>query len=99
LTDIALWKDIIQDNIPNAKFLYQEQTEAFKEITKYSNFPYFSTNLSQLEPQNHPTLNDDRVQIPITDSAAKMDFYASYLKEQKNVLNQLSSKLILLGFR
>lgn len=83
LTDIALWKNIIQDNIPNAKFLYQEQTDAFKEITKYSNFPYFSTNLSQLEPQNHPTLDDDRVRIPISDSAAKMDFYASYLKEQK----------------
>lgn len=98
LTDIALWKDIIQDNIPNAKFLYQAQTDAFKEITKYSNFPYFSTNLSQLEPQNHPTLNDDRVQIPITDSAAKMDFYASYLKEQKTrvepIIKQINSAWI-----
>lgn len=94
LTDIAIWKNIIQDNIPNAKFLYQEQTDAFKEITKYSNFPYFSTNLSKLEPQNHPDPNDDRVRIPITDEAAKMDFYASYLKSQKSRVAPLIKQTI-----
>jgi hypothetical protein len=38
-------------------------------------------------------LNDDRVQIPITDSAAKMDFYASYLKEQKNVVEPIIKQI------
>ena len=54
LGDISLWRAIIQDNIPQAKFLYQAPTTAFTEITKYSNFPYFSTNLSNLAQYHHP---------------------------------------------
>lgn len=93
LTDISLWRDIIQDNIPEAKFLYQAQTTAFREITKYSNFPYFSTNLSQLAPDNHPAENDDRVRIPISDSAAKMDFYAAYLKNNRQLVQPIIQQI------
>ncbi|WP_125588396.1 LysR family transcriptional regulator [Companilactobacillus jidongensis] len=88
INDIGIWKQIIQDNIPDAKFLYQEQYEAFTEITKYSSFPYFSTNVSKAS--NHlPTQNDDRVKIPISDDASTMDFYISYLKTQKSQVTQL----------
>ncbi|KRN98857.1 LysR family transcriptional regulator [Companilactobacillus kimchiensis] len=82
ISDIGLWKQIIQDNIPDAKFLYQEQTEAFTEITRYSNFPYFNTNISGLD--NHlQTEDDDRVRITISDDASTIDLYAAYLKKQK----------------
>ncbi|WP_125767468.1 LysR family transcriptional regulator [Lapidilactobacillus wuchangensis] len=93
LTDISLWRDIIQANIPQAKFLYQAQTTAFTEITKYSNFPYFSTNLSKLAPENHPDENDDRVRIPISDPAAKMDFYAAYLQQNRKIVAPLIKQL------
>lgn len=84
LSDIGPWREIIQKEIPDAKFLYQAQREAFAEITKYSDFPYFSTNLSAVDPSFTKLKNDDnRVLIPITDSSAQMKIYFNYLKEQK----------------
>ncbi|MFD1417736.1 LysR family transcriptional regulator [Companilactobacillus keshanensis] len=92
INDIGIWKQIIQDNIPDAKFLYQEQYDAFKEITQYSSFPYFSTNVSKAS--NHlPTKDDDRIKIPISDDAGTMDFYVSYLKNKKSKIMPLINLL------
>lgn len=92
LNDIGPWKEIIQKHIPNAKFLYQEEWAALTEITKYSNFPFFSTNITTVNPRQH-TSNDDRVRIPITDEAATMTFYVSYLKTQKRALTPLITEI------
>lgn len=92
LNDIGPWKEIIQKYIPNAKFLYQEEWAALTEITKYSNFPFFSTNITTVNPRQR-TSNDDRVRIPITDEAATMTFYASYLKTQKRALTPLITEI------
>ena len=82
LSDIGVWKKVAEGKIPNAKFLYQEQREAFSEITKYSDFPYFTTNISKIDPDN--TFSDhDQINVPISDEASKMDFYAAYLKTNK----------------
>lgn len=93
LTDIGIWKQVIQQEIPNAKFLYQDQVDAFTEITKYSNFPYFSTNLSKINPNHISQDEDNRVRISIQDDRAKMNFYASYLKEKKAVVTPLINQL------
>jgi len=91
LNDIGIWKDIIQKEIPNAKFMYQEQRDSFSEITKYSNFPYFSTNISTIDLKRNE--DDDRVQIPISDESATMDLYATYLKEEKQPLVPLIKEI------
>lgn len=93
LTDIGIWKDVIQSEIPKAKFLYQDQVDAFTEITNYSNFPYFSTNLSKLDSNHKINDNDDRVRIPISDESAKIDFYATYLKGSKSLVNPIIKKI------
>lgn len=95
LSDIGPWKDIIQQQIPNAKFLYQEQRAALAEITRYSNFPFFSTNITSRNPSEAMQLTDsDRVNLPITDEAATMTFYAAYLtnhrKQVRPVIDQLT---------
>ena len=92
LNDIGPWKEIIQKHIPNAKFLYQEEWTALTEITKYSSFPYFSTNITTANPQQR-TSNDDRVRLLITDEAATMTFYANYLKKQKSSLTSLLNEI------
>lgn len=88
IADIGIWKDITEKQIPDAKFLYQDQQEAFREITKYSDFPYFTTNISKidrkLEMEGH-----DQINVPISDDAAKVDFYAAYLKNQKKNINSI----------
>lgn len=93
LNDIGPWKQIIQDKIPDAKFLYQAEREALTEITRFSNFPYFSTNVTHYE-SIADTDNQDRVKIPIIDQAASMDFYVSYLKTQRHRLQPVFQRLL-----
>ena len=38
LNEIGPWKQVIQDHIPNAKFLYQAEYDSMQELTKYTNF-------------------------------------------------------------
>ena len=92
LNDIGPWKEIIQKYILNAKFLYQEEWAALTEITKYSSFPYFSTNITTVNPRQR-TSDDNRVRLPITDEAATMTFYANYLKKQKSSLTSLLNEI------
>ncbi|MFC6171855.1 LysR family transcriptional regulator [Loigolactobacillus jiayinensis] len=85
LSAIGPWRTIIQQEIPKAKFLYQQQLAALVEITQYSDFPYFSTNLARFDAtllkQNR--IDDNRVCIPLSDASAQMPIYAIYLKSQK----------------
>lgn len=94
LSDIGPWKEIIQEQIPDAKFLYQAQRDALTEITRYSNFPYFSTNVTKLGSQFDDLNNADRVTLPITDQMATMPFYATYLKSKRQELKPVLHELI-----
>ncbi len=91
LNEIGPWKQIIQSNIPNAKFLYQTEYDALSELTKYTNFPFFTTNITQ--PDNvYDTI--DTVALPITDSSATMTFYVTYLKSQRSTIAPLAKKVV-----
>lgn len=94
LDDIGSWKQISRQAIPDAKFLYQQQQSAFQEITAYSAFPFFSTNLSPLRSDNAAQLaDDDRVAIPISDTSAHMPIYVNYLTSQRATLQPLITTL------
>ena len=91
LSDIGVWKQVAEGKIPGAKFLYQEQREAFAEITKYSDFPYFTTNISKIDDTGFT--DHDQVNVPIKDDDAKMDFYAAYLKSSKKLIAPTLKKM------
>lgn len=81
--DIGIWREIIQEQIPDAKFLYQSRNN-FDEIRNNSIFPYFTTNLSPVDPRWRGVFKkDDRVPVKISDSAATQAFYANYLKQNE----------------
>ncbi|MFD0897843.1 LysR family transcriptional regulator [Loigolactobacillus binensis] len=96
LADIGAWNNVINQNIPETKFLYQQQSATFSEITKYSDFPFFSTNLSKFDPQFDQRNNseDSRIELPITDDAAHMPIYGSYLKSQKPALKVILTEIV-----
>lgn len=95
LDDIGPWRQIIQQEIPDAKFLYQAQRDAFAEITKYSDFPYFSTKLSRTDATFFEQFDDDdnRIRIPISDQSAHMKIYFNYLKKQKQRVEPIISQI------
>lgn len=87
VNDIGIWRDIIQDYIPEAKFLYQENLAALSELTQYSKFPVFRTNLSSLRINDDD--DDGRRLIPISDEKATVEIYACYLKNKRHDLQAI----------
>lgn len=83
LQDIGIWRELIQQKIPDAKFLYQSKRSDFDEIKNYSIFPYFTTNLSVFDPRWEEKDQVDRIPVPISDKDASMSFYANYLSKNK----------------
>ncbi|WP_341778730.1 LysR family transcriptional regulator [Levilactobacillus sp. HBUAS70063] len=87
IADIGPWRDIIQRAIPGAKFLYQDQREAFREISAYTDFPYFNSNFSFLDPLlTTNTSKTNTVRLPIRDQSAHMPVYAAYLPTNQTVV-------------
>lgn len=82
LRDIGIWQQIIEDNIPNAKFIYQDEVDDFNEIRRYSSLPYFTTNITHLTREKQ--VHNRRLEMPITDETAQIDFYLAYLKTNKS---------------
>lgn len=79
VSDIGPWKKVIEDNIPGARFMYQQDIPSLLTLQDSSSFPTFTSNLAQ-----NPTPDqDDRVIIPIDDPANRVDMYAAYLVSQK----------------
>lgn len=80
LANIGPWRTTIQQNIPEAHFLYQQERAAMATLTQYSNFPYFTTNLSALDSTITPQA--DQICLPIRDASAQMTIYANYLSAE-----------------
>lgn len=89
--DIGPWRQLTEKQIPNAKFLYQKDIESLDELTKYSNFPVFRSNLT-IASQAHEE-KDDRVPVAIDDPNNRIDFYATYLKEKSKSLRPLLKQI------
>lgn len=84
--EIGVWKDLIQKEIPDAKFLYQNIRENFDEVRNYSIFPYFTTNMTQIDSSWNTTNMVDRMPVHIKDESATITFYASFLSQNKKRL-------------
>lgn len=88
--DIGVWKDIIQNEIPQAHFLYQQDLAALSELTHYTNFPIFRTNLSNLKDFDK---DDGRTLLPLRDEAASLEVYANYLKVNQPKVKDLIKQI------
>lgn len=93
LHEIGIWRPLIQEKIPNAKFLYQNDRDNFDEIKNYSIFPYFTTNLSKIDPAWQKENMVDRIPVKISDEDATMTFYANYLTTNKKRLLPLITSM------
>lgn len=69
--EIGFWSNFCGTNLPNSKFLVQQDDFSFRELIKESTLPCFTTNLATggvAEIKN-------RINIPITDADAHVKFY------------------------
>lgn len=83
-SNIGFWREIVNEKMPNTKFLTQENAENLNEIFENSNYLSFATDLGN-KLNNY---NNDYVYLPIEDAEAKQEFYYVYQVKDKPVLSK-----------
>lgn len=90
---IGFWTKIYQDEIPDSKIIFQNESSEYSEILQYSVLPFFTTNLTSLDSQWGFNLPNNRSVRPLKDEVAHQKFYACYLKQNKDRVQPLIEKL------
>lgn len=90
---IGFWTKIYQDDIPDSKIIFQNESSEYSEILQYSVLPFFTTNLTSLDSQWGLNLPNNRSVRPLKDEVAHQKFYACYLKQNKDRVQPLIEKL------
>ena len=80
---LGVWDEIIHTYLPNSKF-YRENLNDLHEFIVSSTIPHFSTN-ETLKIRS----DESRVNVPILDKEASVDFYVVYPKANKAKIEAL----------
>ena len=88
-SNIGFWAELHKRTMPKTKFLVQEDRQAFTEIVKSSSLPSFTSNLS-IKREGEIK---DKVTIPFSNDEARVSFYLSILKSDKNKYAKLINKI------
>jgi len=68
----------VEDNIPDASFLYQEDFEAMCQTSRYSSFPFFFSNLTQVIKATTKRFDaDNRKAVKIVDPYNQIEVYGT----------------------
>lgn len=93
--DIGPWRQVVEDSIPNATFLYQENLSAMSKISQYSSFPFFFSNLRQRMPATVNRFNNsNRNAVQITDPRNQMELYGTYLKSERQNVQPILKEIV-----
>ena len=88
-SNIGFWAELHKRTMPKTKFLVQEDRQTFTEIVKSSSLPSFTSNLS-IKREGEIK---DKVTIPFSNDEARVSFYLSILKSDKNKYAKLINKI------
>lgn len=91
--NIGFWAKIYQTEIPHCKIIYQDESTDYSELLHYSVLPFFTTNLTSLSPNWGHNLPKNRSVLSLIDKSAHQKFYACYLKQNKERVRPLITKL------
>lgn len=93
LDDIGAWKDVIGKEIEDAHFMCQDELYAMDEITRYSSFPYFTTNVTAADPSYHPVPANNWVERSIKGPKAELTIYVTVKRQRQTQVQPLVDRL------
>lgn len=93
LDDIGAWKDVIGKEIEDAHFMCQDERDAMDEITRYSSFPYFTTNVTAADPSYHPVPANNWVERSIKGPKAELTIYVTVKRQRQTQVQPLVDRL------
>ena len=71
-SQVGIWEDLVKTQMPDSSFYKQESFKALAELTKFSELPSFSTNISLAHSAN------ERIRCvnnPFSDASATITYY------------------------
>lgn len=71
MPNLGFWQEVIDEKMPDSRFLVQTDRTSFEDLIQASVLPYFTTNLA-IDDYPHP---EDRIFIPISDPEVNVTFY------------------------
>lgn len=83
---VGFWEDIVQSKMPDSKFYKQDDIDAVGELSSSSNLPSFSTDITQ---RVMPSRNNGRINIPLSDSEAYVQYYLIYSKKNSQRFDKI----------
>ena len=78
-SEIGVWHELHHREMPNSRFILQDDMSALREVTRASSLPAFVTDLSMRLPGH----DSKRVNIPISDQSATMSFWCCCMKDNE----------------
>lgn len=84
---IGFWHDIHTSNMPETRFIIQNDRQDFLDLVKESTLPSFVTDLSIRENK----VPENKFIIPILDDSGTQTFYINYLKKNKGLFQKMLS--------
>ncbi|MBQ8967268.1 LysR family transcriptional regulator [Ruminococcus sp.] len=88
-SDLGLWHDVHRKYTPETRYIVQSEYEALGELIKASALPSFSSSITMgMQGQDN-----NRVNIPIADEAAKATFYCCWRKEDSKRFRAFAKRL------
>lgn len=70
-TELGFWDTLCREKMPASKFLIQTDEAVFDELVEASSLPCFTTDYIQHQNESYA----NRVNIPLTDAEANVNFY------------------------
>lgn len=93
-SDIGPWRTLIEQRIPGAQFLYQQDLGSLEQISRYSAFPFVYSNLTRSSHDvNGRFLVHTRTSVAIDDPANRIDFYATFLTGNRRAALPIQQRL------
>lgn len=71
MPNLGFWREVIDEKMPDSRFLVQTDRVSFEELIQASGLPYFTTDLV-IDDYPHPQA---RIFIPISDPEVNVTFY------------------------
>lgn len=78
-SQIGFWDGLCRREMPNARFLLQQELNVLGELIENSALPAFTTDYVMKRTQSR----SDRIAIPILDEEANVTYYCTCLKSEK----------------
>lgn len=85
MPNLGFWRDIIDEKMPDSKFIEQTDRASFEELIQASVLPYFTTDIAfhdYIQPK-------DRIYIPILDPEVNVTFFIIFKESKKQKFSQL----------